>query len=70
VHTCINITSALLFYSSLYTSSILLGRLADLDFSRLTQDGPAERNMKNKCLNRRLAVIWKVQTKFKISKTK
>ncbi len=34
VHTCIYITSALLFFSSLYTSSILLGRLADPDQSR------------------------------------
>jgi hypothetical protein len=33
-HTCIYITSALLFISSFYTSSILLGRLADPDPSR------------------------------------
>jgi hypothetical protein len=38
VHTCIYITSALLFFSSLYTSSILLGRLAGSDPSCLTQE--------------------------------
>ncbi len=37
VHTCIYITSALLFFSSFYTSSILLGRLADPDPSRQIQ---------------------------------
>ncbi len=36
MHTCLYITSALLFFSSFYTSSILLGRLADPDPSRLT----------------------------------
>jgi hypothetical protein len=36
VHTCIYITSALLFFTSFYTFSILLGRLADSDPSLLT----------------------------------
>jgi hypothetical protein len=37
VHTCIYITSTLLFFSLLYTSSILLGRLADPYPSHRTQ---------------------------------
>ncbi len=40
MHTCIYITSALQFFSSFHTSSILLGRLADPDPSRQIQYHP------------------------------